>query len=203
MHIAGLKIKNQDGFLAINILNIKKGDKVSVLDDIISGIVTAIDGDRVTILSEDDFEIQFTKNELVVENKILDKSLDFNAFSKGISEKEDHKPIKKSQIKSKERIIPPMEVDLHIHQLIKNSKRMSNYEMLTLQLDTAKYQLEFAIKKRIQKIVFIHGIGEGILRTELEYLFKRYDNLKFYDANYQKYGRGAVEVYIFQNKLKN
>jgi len=33
----------------------------------------------------------------------------------------------------------------------------------------------------------------------LEFLFKRYNNLKFYDADYQKYGRGATEVYIFQN----
>jgi dsDNA-specific endonuclease/ATPase MutS2 len=93
-----------------------------------------------------------------------------------------------------------MEVDLHIHKLVKNSKNMSNYDMLTIQLDTAKRQLDFAIRKRIQRVVFIHGIGDGVLRTELEFLFKRYDNLKYYDANFQKYGRGATEVYIFQNK---
>jgi len=66
-------------------------------------------------------------------------------------------------------------------------------------LDTAKRQLDFAISKRIQKVVFIHGVGEGVLRTELEFLFNRYDNVKFYDADYKKYGRGATEVYIFQN----
>jgi len=48
--------------------------------------------------------------------------------------------------------------------------------------------------------VFIHGIGEGVLKAELEYLFRRYGNLKYYDADYQKYGRGATEVYIFQSK---
>jgi dsDNA-specific endonuclease/ATPase MutS2 len=78
---------------------------------------------------------------------------------------------------------------------------MDNFEILTLQVETAKRQLEFAISKRIQKIVFIHGVGEGVLRSELEYLFNRYENLKFYDADYQKYGRGATEVYIFQNSL--
>jgi dsDNA-specific endonuclease/ATPase MutS2 len=72
--------------------------------------------------------------------------------------------------------------------------------MLNIQLDTAKNQLEFAIKKRIQKIVFIHGVGEGVLRTELETMLGRYDNLKFYDADYRQYGVGATEVYIFQNK---
>jgi dsDNA-specific endonuclease/ATPase MutS2 len=91
-----------------------------------------------------------------------------------------------------------MEVDLHIHHLTTKDKHMSNYEMLNLQLDTAKRQLEFAINKRIQKIVFIHGVGEGVLRLELETLFGRYDNVKFYDADYQKYGLGATEVYVFQ-----
>lgn len=76
---------------------------------------------------------------------------------------------------------------------------MSNYDILTLQIDTAKHQLEFAMRKRIQKIVFIHGVGEGVLKAELDFLLGRYDNLKFYDADYQKYGVGATEVYFFQN----
>jgi dsDNA-specific endonuclease/ATPase MutS2 len=71
--------------------------------------------------------------------------------------------------------------------------------MLNIQLDTAKRQLNFAISKRIQKVVFIHGVGEGVLKEELRYLFNRYDNVKFYDADYQKYGLGATEVYIYQN----
>jgi hypothetical protein len=46
-------------------------------------------------------------------------------------------------------------------------------------------------------------VGEGVLKVELEYLFGRYNNVKFYDANYQKYGVGATEVYIFQNVPNN
>ncbi len=71
--------------------------------------------------------------------------------------------------------------------------------MWTLQWDTAQRKLEFAIGKRIQKIVFIHGVGEGVLKMELETLFRRYDNVKFYEADFQKYGLGATEVYIYQN----
>lgn len=92
-----------------------------------------------------------------------------------------------------------MEVDLHIHQLVQSTKGLSNFDMLNLQLDTAKRQLDFAIRKRIQKVVFIHGVGEGVLKEELHYLFKKYDNIKFYDAEYQKYGLGATEIYIYQN----
>jgi dsDNA-specific endonuclease/ATPase MutS2 len=92
-----------------------------------------------------------------------------------------------------------MEVDLHINKLIASTKGMTNFEMLNLQLDTAKRQLDFAIRKKIQKVVFIHGVGEGILKEELYFLFKRYENAKYYDADYQKYGMGATEVYFFQN----
>jgi dsDNA-specific endonuclease/ATPase MutS2 len=116
-----------------------------------------------------------------------------------IKEKEAFKKRNIPKIKPKERTQPAMEVDLHIHQLTNSTKHMNTYDMLTLQMDTAKRQLEFAIRKRIQKVVFIHGVGEGVLKTELEYLFGRYNNVKYYDADYQKYGLGATEVYIYQN----
>ncbi|AXT20237.1 DNA mismatch repair protein MutS [Flavobacteriaceae bacterium AU392] len=180
---------------------LKKGDIVTVLDENFSGTIIKIIDDKVVIETDDGFELEFFKKELIkTDNSIALKS---KAFSKSsiedvISEKEikKHKSIK---VKAKERNLPAMEVDLHIHQLTKFSKRMSNHEMLTLQLNTAKHQLEFAIKKRIKKVVFIHGVGEGVLKLELEYLFKRYDNIKYYDANYQKYGLGATEIYIYQN----
>lgn len=176
------------------------GDKVSVLDDDISGVVIAIKGAEVTVITTDDFELNFQKNELiVVDGSVTKNDLAQMDISTVISEKESKKPRKTKRIKPKERSLPPMEVDLHINQLVKNTRGLDNYEMLTVQLDTAKRQLEFAIAKRIQKIVFIHGVGAGVLRAELEYLFNRYENLKFYDADYQKYGRGATEVYIYQN----
>jgi len=102
------------------------------------------------------------------------------------------------KVKPKDRNTPKMEVDLHIHKLTKSVRGMSNHEMLNLQVDTAKRQLEFAIAKRIQKVVFIHGVGAGVLKEELHYLFKRYERITYYDADYQKYGLGATEIYIYQ-----
>jgi dsDNA-specific endonuclease/ATPase MutS2 len=66
-------------------------------------------------------------------------------------------------------------------------------------LDTAKQQLDFAIRKGIQKIVLVHGVGEGVLKADLYSMLRRYDNIKFYDADNIKYGQGATEIYIFQN----
>ena len=179
----------------------KIGDKVSVLDEDISGVIIAITGDMVTIEDGDGFEIQYAKKELITENdEVSDYDLTPHNISEIISEKQSTKNTNSKRIKPKERNLPPMEVDLHIHQLTSNTRGMDNYDMLTLQIDTAKRQLEFAISKRIQRIVFIHGVGDGRLRADLEFLFNRYDNLKFYDADYQKYGVGATEVYIYQNK---
>ncbi len=181
-------------------MSFKVGDKVSVLDDNISGVITRIKDDSITIESSEGFEFEFSPHELMLfANQELPSSIfQEQSLDEVIKEKETAKKRKPPRIKPKERILPPMEVDLHIQQLTNSTKHLSNHDMLTLQLDTAKRQLEFAIKKRIPKVVFIHGVGEGVLKSELEYLFGRY-NVKYYDADYQKYGLGATEVYIYQN----
>lgn len=171
------------------------GDLVEVLDDTIQGKIVKMNMQQVTILTRDGFELTFKKSEVLkIEEENLNihfSNADRDLLLKNIEKKKKIAP-------KKERKIPPMEVDLHIHQLVASTKNMTNHDMLTLQIETARNQLEFAISKRIQRVVFIHGVGEGVLRTELEYLLGRY-NVKFYDAEYAKYGIGATEVYIFQN----
>lgn len=183
-------------------MDFKIGDSVLVMDEEISGIVRNISETNISIETPDGFLIDFSPNELLKINP--KESLKSDIFSRQsvnsvLSEKEQAPRRHMPKIKPKERNQPAMEVDLHIHQLTQNEKRMSSHEKLTLQIDTAKRQLEFAIRNRIQKMVFIHGVGEGVLKIELEYLFRRYENVKYYDADYQKYGLGATEVYILQN----
>lgn len=180
----------------------KIGDTVLVLDEVMSGIVKKIVGNTVSIETTDGFLLDFESEELVKKaskNTLKNELFSHSNATDAIKEKEQSVKRIQQKVRAKDRYEPTMEVDLHINQLTQSSRGMSNHEMLTLQLDTAKRQLEFAISKRIQKIVFIHGVGEGILKVELEYLFGRYNNVKFYDANYQKYGVGATEVYIYQN----
>lgn len=187
-------------------MNFEVGDFVLVLDEDLSGMIKAIEGQVISVETDDGFLLKFQSNELVKKQK--GQSLKGELFSKTnieavVEEKEQVK--RKQQVKKrpKDRYEPTLEVDLHINQLVKSSRGMANHDMLTRQLDTAKRQLDFAISKRIQKVVFIHGVGEGVLKMELEYLFGRYSNIKFYDANYQKYGLGATEVYIYQNNTSN
>lgn len=180
-------------------MSLKKGDSVSVIDDNINGVVTKIIDVSITIETEDGFEMEFLEHELIKTQSISSHLLSGTDISSVIKEKEQTSKPKSIKVKPKERYQPKMEVDLHIHQLTNHYKGWSNFDILNLQLDTAKRQLEFAIKKRIQKVIFIHGVGEGVLKTELEYLFRRYENVKYYPADYQKYGLGATEIYIYQN----
>ena len=57
-----------------------------------------------------------------------------------------------------------VEVDLHIHELLDDTTGMGNAEMLNYQLDVFRQTLEEYKHKKGQKIVFIHGKGDGVLR---------------------------------------
>ena len=179
----------------------KPGDKVAVLDEDLEGKVLQVNNTDVEIETTEGFVLSFPAGDLVKIGASLPNILpdDVNDLNEVIKQKETSKKRKSVRTKPKERNQPPMEVDLHIGKLVPRSGGLSNYDMLTIQMDTAKRQLEFAMSKRIQKVVFIHGVGEGVLKAELETLFNRYENVKYYDADYQKYGLGATEVYIFQN----
>ncbi|MCX2680287.1 DNA mismatch repair protein MutS [Galbibacter sp. EGI 63066] len=177
------------------------GNFVETIDDSIKGKVVEIVGRNIKIETEDGFELDFDADELM---KIdTDNTLNVTNADvyKAVREKQKGEKRKKPSPKI-EKTVPPMEVDLHIHKLTQSTKGMTNFDMLNLQVDTAKRQLEFAIKNRIQRMVFIHGVGEGVLKTELEYLFGRYNEINYYDADYRTYGLGATEVYIYQSKVQ-
>ncbi|MFC4098016.1 Smr/MutS family protein [Euzebyella saccharophila] len=176
----------------------KVGDSVEVLDDLISGRVIKVRPTEITIETDEGFFLDFEPAELVIVESGEIRVSNFEV-SQMKSQKEQPKRKRSASVKPKKRNAPKMEVDLHINQLTKNTKGLSNFDMLNIQMDAARRQLEFAIGKRIQKVIFIHGVGEGVLREELYSLFRRYDNLKYYDADYSQYGLGATEVYIFQN----
>lgn len=178
---------------------INKGDRVEVLDEEISGVVVKTEGETVTLLTSDGFEFDFSQKDLIKISKKDSIRVDTVSLALAAKEKQESKKQKSFSKKTKERNLPMMEVDLHIHELTPTTKGMQNFDMLNLQLDTAKQKLDFAIKKHIRKIVFIHGVGEGVLRAELERLFRSYDNLEYYDADFRRYGLGATEVRIFQN----
>ena len=90
-----------------------------------------------------------------------------------------------------------VEIDLHAHELLDSTAGMSNGEILNYQLDVFRKTLEEYKSKKGQKIVFIHGKGDGGLRKailqELKYKYKNYQSQ---DASFREYGFGATMVTI-------
>nr|WP_231374004.1 Smr/MutS family protein [Aureivirga marina] len=192
----------------LRVVKLVKGDIVAVIEDAFRGVVKQVKGEKVTIVTEDDFEIVYNINDLVKikeDQKELAKYRDIK--NKHLAQKSDDyvnkKELSKNKLKLPNKDRAPkhvMEVDLHIEKLIKKHKGLSNFEILSIQLETAREKIEFAIDKKISTIVFIHGIGEGVLKEELKYLFGRY-HVDVKDASYQKYGLGATEVYLYQSNF--
>ena len=182
-------------------MKFKTGDEVTVLDDSFNGRVKGYKNGRVIIETFEGFELNFEEKELVKINNAGELKSFVSSQSLGAVLRDKEEPKKRSFIKEKRsrKNETVLEVDLHIEKLVPSKKGMSNYDILTLQSETAKRQLEFAVKNRIPKVVFIHGVGEGVLKTELDFLLGRYEGISFQDADYQKYGLGATEVYVKQN----
>ncbi len=106
------------------------------------------------------------------------------------------------RIKEKEKIIIPedLEVDLHIENLIDTVSGLSNHEILEIQMKHFHDEMKAAIGKRVKRIIFIHGVGNGVLKQEIHKKLKStYARYYFQDASFQEYGYGATMVIIRRN----
>ena len=88
-------------------------------------------------------------------------------------------------------------IDLHADELLETTAGMNAADILHYQLDVFKKTMDENKKKIGQKIVFIHGKGEGVLRHALVHeLNYRYKSCTYQDASFQEYGYGATQVTI-------
>lgn len=94
------------------------------------------------------------------------------------------------------------EVDLHIEELTSDVHILTPHQILHIQKDYFMRCIDSAIAARYKKIIFIHGVGNGILKREIENYLHENEGFEFYDAPLAKYGFGATEVVIHYNILK-
>ena len=154
------------------------GSQVAVIDEDIKGYVVALDGSTVTIKDADGFERVFLINEIVRYDDKLEKDT-------------SKVPVKEVPVFSTQTNAKIVQVvDLH------NSVKVKNKNLILVnQLQKFHRNLNHAIRNKQSSIVFIHGVGQGVLKSNLERLLRK-NNIQFTEASYQKYGYGAMEIFI-------
>ncbi len=99
--------------------------------------------------------------------------------------------------KSATLFIPPAEVDLHAESFIENWNLLDGGEILKQQLQYFQQCMDAALVHNFKSIVFIHGVGNGILRHEIQKKLSKNGLIKtFKDARKEKFGYGATEVVL-------
>jgi hypothetical protein len=87
-------------------------------------------------------------------------------------------------------------VDLHIGEVVDNITGLSSRDMLDIQVKHFKKALDSAIANGYQKVTFIHGVGNGVLKNSIINEMKAYEHLENSMASITKFGVGALDVLI-------
>lgn len=192
-------------------MNFKPGDRVRFLDDVGEGkLVKIIDEHTVIVEDESGFEYEYPSKQLLfVENRseefdaydavepnirdIIDRNIDPAAVEKANEDFEVK--YKNRQATNQRRRGEFMEVDLHMSVLVESEVGLQPGEKLEIQMSHFDRMLRRAENQRVSRVIFIHGVGQGVLRAEIrKVLDQYYPNASFHDANFGEYGHGATEV---------
>lgn len=100
--------------------------------------------------------------------------------------------------KAKQRLEPPRSViDLHIEKLSNEWQRLSNFEILSLQLSVFEKYYHLALAHHQPNLIVIHGIGTGKLREEIHEVLKSKKEVKsFVNQYHHNFGFGATEIFF-------
>jgi len=92
---------------------------------------------------------------------------------------------------------PAEEVDLHLEALPEYNRNSPPQDALKLQLEHFQNNLDAALANNMEKITFIHGVGNGILRHQIHKRISSHPYVRTWkDAGKDKFGYGATEVFL-------
>lgn len=92
---------------------------------------------------------------------------------------------------------PQKEIDLHIEKLRDDYQFLNKNEILDIQLAHFQNALDAAIVHQFERIIFIHGVGNGILQHQIHKVVSKHPKVQtFKDAQKEKFGYGATEVIL-------
>jgi hypothetical protein len=184
-------------------MNINVGHKVKFINENLSGEIKAILSEKKVIVScSDGFDLEVLISELLIvgeDNEYVYK-IDESEFSEKIidlgNKKEKRNFLSKYTSTNKFKYERTIEVDLHLERLVEFPGKLEDWQRLHTQMQYVKNCLSAAKEKNIRKIVFIHGVGTGVLKTELHNYISNFEDLAIKAGDFREYGAGATEVII-------
>lgn len=146
---------------------------------------------EIPLLNKKGYLIPLTQSikETVEPDKIdIDKLKD--SFFKGNEETENYNGTGK-------RSANISEIDLHIESIDPNYEKLPKEEILRIQLSKFEEKLNEAFMAGLDEVIFIHGVGNGVLKNNIHKQLSQHDNIEFFkDTHKDKFGYGATLVKI-------
>lgn len=91
--------------------------------------------------------------------------------------------------------MPYREIDLHIEKLSDAASLMDSGEILAFQLRHFEKAMDTALLEQTEKLIVIHGVGNGVLRNEIHRRLASNLHIRYFkDARREKFGYGATEI---------
>lgn len=160
----------------------KIGDKVSVVDEDLSGVVTSTRGNMVVFRDEYGFTHQYPGN------KLVPKDDGIYANIRIIRKAEPKKVVSKKHQKN------PMVLDLHFHNLVRNPGDYDSFERLFMQKEKLMDTLQFCRKNHLKRLEIVHGIGDGTLQRMVWDVLESQAGIEYYNKEILHHQSGAVMV---------
>lgn len=178
------------GFFIFLSMGFTAGERVCMLDEDRAGSVLEVQGEGVLVQWDDGFEQWVEASDLVKEHGFIDPDMigSPNAFGQ-----EGDRPQEKPR-SSDERAL----VDLHAGAFLFSTRGMNDHEILMEQMNELRSAFEKAKSERRRRLIIIHGVGSGRLRSEVERYLNRQQGIEFYDASFREFGQGATEVCFYK-----
>jgi hypothetical protein len=129
-------------------------------------------------------------------DKATEESIDSDSYGVGKLSNKGFKIYEAS--KARQHLEPARTViDLHIEKIADDWKRMSNYEIVSLQLKTFEKYYHLAVAHHQHSLIVIHGVGEGVLRDEIHDKLRLKKEVKsFVNQYHPNFGYGATEIFF-------
>lgn len=192
----------------------KAGDLVKFLNDVGTATVLRVEGNVVIVEDEDGFERSVERAELMdagdrdqdekkYGNKLPDVAqlLTQEVGERRMKELQRDFEVRyqHAQATSMSRRDAHMEVDLHIHELVDDQRGLADGAKLAIQMAHFDRMMDIAKREKLRRIVFIHGVGQGVLRHQIRTaLDQHHPDCNYREGDPRRYGSGATEVWLGQ-----